>query len=277
MKLKWAFNSATVMHLEWEEEFRLLRRYKWKAVELWYDKIKACLEKGATCRDLGRRMHDAGVQPIGLAPGVVWTAASGHDPGLERDELAQRMDVAAALGAGALTVVALGRRKGDLAAEYQRLAEKLRGVAEMAAARGLRVHLEFIGGAAVNGTLGTCIELVGAVDHPALGLLLDLCHYYTSASHIEELDLLDKGKLFLVHVDDAQRRPMEDLGNEHRCFPGEGRIDVPGLLKEIRKRARYSGYLSVELYDKDVWAMDPVEVFKQTAASVRKVQKKMGK
>jgi len=277
MKLKWAFNSATVMHLVWEEEFKLLRRYKWKAVELWYDKIKACLEKGRTCRDLGRQMHDAGIQPIGMAPGVVWTASSGHDPKFERDELVQRMDVAVALGAPALTVVALGKRKGDLAAEYQRLAEKLRAVAETAAERGLRVHLEFLGGLPVNGTMGTCIELVRMVDHPALGMLLDLCHYYTSASHIEELQRLPKGKLFLVHVDDAQNRPMEDLGNEHRCFPGEGRIDVPGLLKEIRKRARYSGYLSVELYDKDIWAMKPEDVFKKTAASLRGIQKKMGR
>ena len=276
MKLKWAFNSATVMRLDWPEEFKLLRRFKWKAVELWFDKIKACLERGETCRQLGRRMSDAGIQPVGLAPGVVWTASSGRHPNLERDELAERMDVAAALGAGALAVVTLGKRKGELSVEYQRLAEKLRAVAEMADERGLKINLEFIGGLHVNGTMGTCIELVKMVDHPALGMLLDLCHYYTSASHIEELGLLPRKKLFLVHVDDAQVRPMEVLGNEHRCFPGEGRIDVPALIKEIRKRTRYNGYWSVELYDRDVWAMDPHEVFKKTSASVRKVEKALG-
>ena len=62
-----------------------------------------------------------------------------------------------------------------------------------------------------------------------------------------------------MHVDDAQQRPMEILGCEHRTFPGEGRIDVPALLAEIKRRTRYDGYYSVELYDKDIWAMPPAK------------------
>jgi len=277
MKPQWAFASATVMNLEWPEELKLLKRYKWKTVELWFDKMKTCMERGATCADLDRQMEDAGITPIGLAPGVIWTASSGRDPKFEHDELKERMDVALALGAPALTVVALGKRKGELETEYQHLAEKLRAVAEMADERGLRVNLEFIGGLEVNGTMGSCIELIQMVDHPALGMLLDLCHYYTSASHVEELGLLPPQKLFLVHVGDAQRRPMEVLGSEHRCFPGEGRIDVPGLMTEIHKRTKYKGYWSVELYDRDVWAMDPTDVFKKTAASLRKIGKQLGR
>lgn len=277
MKPQWAFASATVMNLEWPEELKLLKRYKWKTVELWFDKMKTCMERGATCADLDRQMEDAGITPIGLAPGVIWTASSGRDPKFEHDELKERMDVALALGAPALTVVALGKRKGELETEYQHLAEKLWAVAEMADERGLRVNLEFIGGLEVNGTMGSCIELIQMVDHPALGMLLDLCHYYTSASHIEELGLLPTQKLFLVHVGDAQRRPMEVLGSEHRCFPGEGRIDVPGLMTEIRKRTKYKGYWSVELYDRDVWAMDPTDVFKKIAASLRKIEKQLGR
>lgn len=277
MKLKWAFNSASVMNLPWDDEFKLWKKYKWKAVEIWFDKVKTCMEKGRTCAELGTMMHDAGIRPIGVAPAVVWTPSEGHDSRHEHAELAERMDVTLALGAPALTVIVLGKRGVDLSVEYNRLADKLRNVADMAGQRGLLLSLEFIGGLAVNATLGSCIELIEKIDHPSMGMLLDLCHYYTSVSHIEELGQLPKGKLFLVHVDDAQRRPMEVLGCEHRCFPGEGRIDVPALLSEIRKRTKYNGYYSVELYDKDVWQMDPAEVFKRTAASIKKVEKGMAK
>jgi 2-keto-myo-inositol isomerase len=277
MRLKWAFNSATVMNLGWDEEFALLKRHRWKAVELWFDKVKACMEKGRTCGELGRQMRDAGIEPVGVSPAIVWTESERHDSKHEYDELVERMQVTMALGAPALTVVALGKRIGDLSVEYDRLAGKLRNVAKMAEDRGIRLNLEFIGGLPVNGTLGTCIELVRRADHPNLGLLLDLCHYYTSASHVEELDQLPKGKLFLVHVDDAQKRPMEVLGCEHRCFPGDGRINVPALLSEIRRRTKYNGYYSVELYDKDVWRMDPKEVFKKTAASLKMIEKRMKK
>src|SRR5206468_3236820 len=107
---------------------------------------------------------------------------------------------------------------------------------EMAAERGLRINLEFLGGQAINGTLGSGIDLVNRVDHPNMGLLFDLCHYYVTASHMEEMESLRPGRLFMVHVDDAPRRPMERLQSDHRCFPGEGRIDVPGLMNDLRKK-----------------------------------------
>jgi sugar phosphate isomerase/epimerase len=277
MKLQWAMASASVMNVPWDDEFALWKKYKWKSVELWYDKIQACLDAGRTLADLLHQLEDAGVRPVGLAPGVVWAPGGGHDPRHERDELQKRMDTALALGAPRLAVMIVGKPSGDLAAVYRELAEKLRGVAAMAEARGLRVCLEFIGGLPVNGTMGTCIELVREVDHPALGMLLDLCHYYASASHIEELDTLPKQKLFLVHVADAQKRPMEVLGCEHRTFPGEGRIDIPCLLAEILRRTKYDGPLSVELYDRGVWSMDPKEVFKRTTAGIKAIEKAMGK
>ena len=275
MKPKWAFNSASVMHLAWEEELRLLRKHKWRAVELWFDKMKACMEKGRTCADLGAEMRDAGLDPIGMAPAVVWTESERHDSHHEHLELSERLDVTAALGAQALSVVVLGRRGHDLAREYDRLVEKLRNVALMAAQRGIRINLEFIGGYPVNGTMGTCIELIQRADQSNLGMLLDMCNYYTSASHVEELERLPSGRLFMVHVNDALSRPMEELGNDHRCWPGEGRIDVALLMTEIAKRARYKGFWSMDLYDKDVWEMDPAEVFRKTAASLKKLQKQL--
>jgi len=275
MKPTWAFSSATCRTTDWPDEFALLRRFRWKAVHLWYDKMKACLEKGATCAELGRQLHDAGIKPVGLAPGVVWTPSTGHDPRLEHDELAQRMDVAAALGAPSLSVAAVGKTHGDLAGEYRHLADKLHAVAELAEARGLRLNLAFIAGSAINGTMGSCMELIEMIDHPAVGMVLDLCHYYASASHIEELSRLPRDRLFLVHVGDVPNRPMETLSGEHRCFPGEGRIDVAGLIREIRKRTRYKGPWCLELYDRDIWALDAHDVFKKTAAALKKVEKQL--
>lgn len=274
-KLRWAFNSATVMRLPWEEELKLWQRFGWSAAEIWYDKAKARLAAGQTLEQLARQMEDAGVTPIGLCAGVIQTRTQGHDRNTERDELARRMDLAAALNTQSITLIVLGKVGDDLAAEYDDLIDPLTRVAEMAADRRLRVNLEFLGGLPINGTLGSCMDLVRRVNHPALGLLFDLCHYYTSASHIEELGLLPKGKLFLVHVDDAQKRPMERLANNQRCFPGEGRMDVPDLLNRIRAMTGYTGYFSVELYDEDVWKMDPVEVFERLARSIQLVEKQI--
>jgi len=63
MPLKWAFNSATVMPTPWDAEFALWRRFGWTAVEVWYDKIVARLERGGSGEELGRHITRGGHRP----------------------------------------------------------------------------------------------------------------------------------------------------------------------------------------------------------------------
>jgi len=274
-KLKWAFHSFTLpWAVPWAEELQLLERYRWTAAELSYDKIKARLDAGETCSQLARQLRDAGVRPIGLLPGILWTAAEGHDPTAERAELQRRLDVTAEIGAGSLLVVPVGK-VDDLAMEYDFLTRNLIDLSEMAAARNVRLNLEFVGGWPILGTLRSCIEVLEIVNHPAAGLLFDLCNYYSGPSHLEDLALLPPEKLFLVHVDDARHKHMEALGNEDRVFPGEGMLDVPGLLREIRRMTNYDGYFSLEILDKEIWKLPPDEVFARAERGVRYVEERL--
>lgn len=273
--LNWAFHSATAINLPWSSELRWLERFRWGAAELWYDKVHAELNAGATCSHLSRQLNDAGVRPAGLCPAIVHTAGEGADAAQERAEFERRLDVAAGLAAGSLTTVVVGKVGPDLDEEYRRVAEKLYAVSILAAARNVRLNVEFLGSWPIVGTLRSCIELLNTVNHPAAGLLFDLCNYYASASHLEELTLLPAGKLFLVHVDDAPRKPMEALRYDDRVFPGEGMIDVPGLLQAIRRTAHYEGYFSLEIFDKAIWMLSPEEAFARAAQSVQHVEQRM--
>jgi sugar phosphate isomerase/epimerase len=273
MKLQWAFNSATIMRVPWEKELKLWEQFGWKAAEIWASKITPQLDAGATYGQLVRQMEDAGVAPLGLCAGSLWTATEERDR--EFDELAKLLDMTAAMKARSLTVIILGKVQEDFAADTECLVGKLRKASDMAAERGLAINLEFLAGQAANGTLGSCIELVNRVDHPACGMLFDFCHYYASPSHFEEMALLKPGKLFMVHVDDSQHLPMERLTSEQRCFPGEGRIDVAGMIHRLRTETNYDGPFSVELYDKGIWEMDPHEVMSRLSASLQKIEEKL--
>jgi sugar phosphate isomerase/epimerase len=262
------------MHSPWEEELQLWQEFGWKAAEIWYAKMQPLLDKGTTLESLACQMKDAGVEPIGMCAGMVWTSPHRSNEKEEYSQIAHLLDATAAMDARALTVVVIGDKPADLVQEHSYLVDKLRRMAEMAAERKVLINLEFLGGLPVNGTLGSGIELVNRVDHPSFGLLFDYCHYYTSASHLEELALLPVGKLFAVHVDDAQIKPMEVLTNEERCFPGEGRIDVGGLTNHLL-RSGYRKYFTVELYDKDIWEMDPRDVLAKLNQSLRKLEEKI--
>ena len=276
-KIRWAFNSASIMNCPWEEELILWQEFGWNAVEIWYSKLEPQLVKGVTLERLASQMGDAGVAPLGMCAGVILTPSSEKDDpqGNELDDLTRRLDAAAAMGAPSLTVITGGVIGKDLTTEYQMLAPKLHRVTEMAAQRGLRLNLEFLGQSAINGTMGTCIELINAADHPALGMLFDFCHYYVSASHIEEMTLLPLEKLFLVHVNDVRPFPMEVVQSEQRCFPGEGRMDVVGMMKHLHDQIGYRGHYSIELYDQDIWQIEPRVVMKRLADSLKAVEAKI--
>lgn len=269
MSIQWAFNSATVMYSGWDEELALWKEFGWRAAEVWDSKLQAKIDSGSTYPQLLRQMQDAGTVPIGVCGGQISAQASPQEWQQEKDNLSRLLHVTREMGAPGLTIIIVGDTGENAEETYCRLVEKLREVAEIAGALQVRVNLEFLGTVPINGTLGSCIELINRVDHPALGVLFDLCHYYVSASHIEELVLLPSEKLFMVHIDDARRRPMEVLQNDERCFPGEGRINVASMIRSLRDVYRYDGYYTVELFDKKIWAMEPREVMTQLARSLR--------
>jgi 2-keto-myo-inositol isomerase len=275
MGIRWAFNSATVMHCGWEEELRLWQQFGWRAAEIWFSKMEARTAQGASYEQLAQQMRDAGVQPVGLCAGIISSAFSGPDRKQESAALTRILDAAAAMNAPAATIIIGGAAGNNLAQEYVALIEPLRHAADLAQARGLKINLEFLGGLPVNGTLGSCIELVNRVNHPALGLLFDFCHYYVSASHLEELPLLQPKKLFMVHVDDAPHLPMETLRNEQRCIPSEGRIPVVYLIKHLLHQIHYDGYFSIELYDPDIWKQDPQQVMAQLNVALKNIEAKV--
>ncbi|MBI2302977.1 MAG: sugar phosphate isomerase/epimerase [Armatimonadetes bacterium] len=274
MPLNWALNSATVKNLTWEEELPLWERFGWRAVEVWEDKLRAYLDAGHTPSAVVEQLDGLGIEPVGMCAGVIWTPSQGQDPAAERAELQRRLDLCAAIGCPSLTVIAIGQVGDDLAAEYEGLSDKLHAVAELASGFGVRLNLEFLGGEKINGTLGSCIDLVNVVDHPSLGVLFDISHYYCSASHFEEMGMLAPEKLFLVHIDDVRDEWVEGLTTSKRAFPGEGRADVPwfvGMLLDFG----YTGWLSVELYDPDIWALPAEEVLTRLDESLKWVEEEV--
>lgn len=275
--IRWAFNSATIMNCPWEAELPLWQEFGWDAVEIWYSKLEPQLAKGVSFEQLARQMGDAGVTPIGMCAGVVLTPACEKDDpeGNEHIDILKCLDAAASMGASSLTVITGGLIGTDLATEYKLLVPKLRRVAEQAAERGLKINLEFLGQSEINGTMGTCIELVNAVDHPAFGMLFDFAHYYVSASHIEEMALMAPEKLFMVHVDDVKTKPMEVVTNEERCFPGEGRMDVVGMINHLYNKVGYRDHYSIELYDQEIWQLDPRLVMQRLEASLKSLEEKV--
>lgn len=88
-------------------------------------------------------------------------------------------------------------------------------------------------------SLAEAVEVVRAVNRPNAGILVDLLHFARSRSSVEELAKLPRSWFRFVHVCDAaaeipaSRESLIRTARAERLFPGEGGIDVRGILAAL--------------------------------------------
>ncbi|MEU5882444.1 TIM barrel protein [Spirillospora sp. NPDC047279] len=145
-------------------------------------------------------------------------------------------------------------------------AEHLRLLAERAAEHGVRVAYEALAwGRHVNDYLHSW-RIVRSADHPNLGLCLDSFHILARDVDPYAIETIPGEKIFFLQLADAPSLPMDVLywSRHYRCFPGQGDLDVAGLVSHVL-RTGYDGPLSLEVFN---------DIFRQ-AASMRTAQDAM--
>ncbi|WP_372346264.1 bifunctional sugar phosphate isomerase/epimerase/4-hydroxyphenylpyruvate dioxygenase family protein [Streptomyces sp. KL116D] len=141
----------------------------------------------------------------------------------------------------------------DALAAYQ-----LRRLAERAADFGIRVAYEALAWGRHVNTYDHAWRIVEAADHPALGTCLDSFHILARGSDPKGIEDIPGDKVFFLQLADAPLLSMDVLrwSRHHRVFPGQGDLDVAGLLRHVL-RTGYRGPLSLEVFN---------DVFRQAEA-----------
>ena len=216
-------------------------------VELLVPEPEDGLELGA----VRSALDDAGLG-VALAAMVNPTRSiSDADPDIRnggRDYLKYCLEVADRLGAisvngplyGAPLVFA-GRAPAlvadnEMAARGERVVTALSALAPEAASAGCVLALEPLNRyeTDVISTVSQALAVIDAVDHPALGLLIDTFH-----ANIEERSIPDA-------IRQSGKRLVYFQGNEnHRGFPGTGSINWPEVMKALADIG-YEGPITLE-------------------------------
>ncbi|MER5646339.1 TIM barrel protein [Streptosporangium sp. NPDC002524] len=129
-------------------------------------------------------------------------------------------------------------------------AEQLRRLAERAAEHGIRIAYEALAwGRHVNEYLHAW-RIVRMADHPNLGTCLDSFHILSRGSDPIGIEAIPGEKIFFLQLADAPLLSMDVLqwSRHYRCFPGQGTLDVAGLVRHALN-AGYDGPLSLEVFN----------------------------
>ena len=82
---------------------------------------------------------------------------------------------------------------------------------------------------------------------PNVGLLLDSWHWHHAGATTEDVIHAGRDRIVHVHFNDAPNLPAEQIRDDQRLLPGEGVINLTGLLQALQKIG-YTDALSVEVF-----------------------------
>jgi 2-keto-myo-inositol isomerase len=238
-----------------------------RSIELWFGKLEGYLEKHSV-DDVRRLLQRHEMQvPVASFQGGLLTS-QGEFRKQHWSSFANRLKLCRELGVSTLVIV--GDLTGQLAqTDFERLRHSLREAAERAGEAGVRIALEFQGRASMANNLQTAVALVAEIDNPALGICLDVFHYYIGPSKFEDLGYLTNDNLFHVQLSDLSQMPRELATDADRILPGDGDFMLEPIVARLRQ-IDYTGPVAVELMNPHIWQIPPLQFGEVAMTALRK-------
>jgi sugar phosphate isomerase/epimerase len=274
--------SIGIQGLSLEEQIKLAAAAGFDAVNFSVSEVKALADANGGIDYVKDLFTSNGIKPGGW--GVPVNIGDDTKRPAQLAELPELASLAVALGApGGTSGIMPGNNEREYDAEYAFWLERYRPVAESLKSVGASIGIEFI----APKTLRNRFKYEFIYDMPRMlafgkdvgtgnvGVLFDVWHHYTAHGTIEDLDLLTKEDVILVHVNDAPKGleidEQEDLS---RTLPLEtGVIPAVEYLRKL-KAIGYSGPVGAEPFSQrinDLAAKDPLAAAKETAEATRKL------
>lgn len=124
--------------------------------------------------------------------------------------------------------------------DLNRCADKFAEFCELAAQYGMTADLEFMPWTQVP-NLNAAMQVINQAQQPNAGLLIDAVHFARSATTLTEIAAVDPKLIHYVQFCDASvnyehtTEALIHTARAERLMPGDGDIDLLGLLKAVPK------------------------------------------
>ena len=178
-----------------------------------------------------------------------------------------KIDVAKAMlemchAVGAKVMLVCSSTSTHASADLDRLARDLHKLAMLAVPLGIRIAYEGLSWGRTISEFTTAWDVVCRADAPNLGIGIDSFHAFATKTALEDLELLDPSKIFLVQLADFMWNEIPSFeerintARHFRVFPGEG-VHSEQLAELVMRldRLGYRGDYSFEVFNDDYQQM----------------------
>ncbi len=181
---------------------------------------------------------------------------SGHLHDYKIDIAKSMLEMCSALGAKVLLVCS--STSVHATDQAQALSRDLRKLAMLAVPMGIKVAYEALSWGRTVSEFPQAWDIVCQADMPNLGLGLDSFHLFATKTSLDDLDMLDPDKVFLVQLADFMWTEIKSVeerittARHFRVFPGEGvhSAELAALVAKLHGLG-YRGDYSFEVFNDD--------------------------
>ncbi|HWH70912.1 MAG TPA: sugar phosphate isomerase/epimerase family protein [Candidatus Sulfotelmatobacter sp.] len=271
----YSLNTATIrgQKLGIVKEIEIAAQAGYDAIEPWVESVQTYVKGGGSISDLRRRISDAGLTVEGAIGFPEWIVEDEERraKGLERAK--REMEIMAQIGGRRCASPPAGAT--DLPKlDLLKAAERYRALLELGDQLGIVPVLELWGFSKNLNRLGECVCVAVETGHPKACVLADVFHMYKGGSDFQGLRLLGPNTIPVLHMNDYPSDPPRDkINDSYRVYPGDGTAPLTQILQALRQTGGQK-VLSLELFSKTYWELDPLVVAKTGLAKMKAVAEK---
>lgn len=261
--MKIAFNEATTLkNSTLIQDLELCEKYGYDYIEIRLDKLKEYMQE-RTVEDLKQFFIDNRIKPYAFNALEFITFREKEDWEQIIQDLSFLCEVGEQIDCRKIVAVpTFDIGEYTLSEIKKETVKALKELSDIAEPKGIRIAFEFVGypNCSVN-TLGQTIEIINEVNKENVGIVLDCFHFYAMNSRLEDLQKIDRSKIFIFHIDDSEDLPFGALRDHNRVWPGEGVVDLESILTHLIQIG-YDEMVSIEIFRPEYWELSPEETIK---------------
>ncbi|GIW94779.1 MAG: xylose isomerase [Pirellulaceae bacterium] len=268
---RYCLNGSTIRPTPLLEKIRVSAQAGYDAVELWFDDIEDYVRNGGSLRDIRHALDDAGIELATLIYLRDWFDATGEQFERAWAEARRRIEWAAQLQA---PFVIASPPAGP--ADYAEGARRYAALIELGRPLGVRPIMEFLGFVQDLNSIDKVLLVLEQCGSPDAVTVVDPFHIARGGDCVESLRNLRASQIAISHFNDIPASPPADkLDDADRVYPGDGVFDLRQYVRLLYEIG-YRGFLSLELFRRELWEQPPGDVARTGLAKMQTVVESAG-
>ncbi|NOX98622.1 MAG: sugar phosphate isomerase/epimerase [Verrucomicrobia bacterium] len=255
--MKLSLNSSTIKPTPILDKIRVAGEAGYDGIELWATEIYQHVGRGGEVSDIEKALADHGLEVPCFIAVRNWGESVDWEYKLALDEARRRFELAARLGSPLMVCT-----PPILDDDISQLHEGYKDLLQIGRDTGVRAVLEYISFFKSLNNVADTVTVLDRTNDPDACTILDAFHNWNNSTTLDDLRALPLERIAHYHIDDAH--PDKASGTQtdpDRVMLGEGQIDLAAEIAILKDKG-YDKWISLELFNADLWEQDPLEVAK---------------